>query len=117
MKKKGIIIVCVLCLLFTGLFTGAGPVAAATSVTASNGSASSVQSAINTVQSTGGGTVYIPAGTFNLGGSVTVPANVSLIGAGAGKTVLRTSGPFKDLPEEWTCPICGAGKKMFRPLG
>ncbi len=21
---------------------------------------------------------------------------------------------FADLPEDWKCPICGAGKKMFR---
>lgn len=21
--------------------------------------------------------------------------------------------PFEDLPENWTCPICGAGKKNF----
>ena len=24
--------------------------------------------------------------------------------------------PFQDLPEDWKCPICGAGKRMFRPL-
>jgi len=23
---------------------------------------------------------------------------------------------FAELPETWCCPICGAGKKMFRPL-
>ena len=23
---------------------------------------------------------------------------------------------FDDLAEDWKCPICGAGKKMFRPL-
>ena len=23
---------------------------------------------------------------------------------------------FEDLPDDWKCPICGAGKKMFRPL-
>jgi len=23
---------------------------------------------------------------------------------------------FTELPEEWKCPVCGAGKKMFRPL-
>lgn len=23
---------------------------------------------------------------------------------------------FKDLPEEWRCPVCGAGKKMFKPV-
>lgn len=24
--------------------------------------------------------------------------------------------PFKDLEESWRCPVCGAGKKMFKPL-
>jgi len=24
---------------------------------------------------------------------------------------------FEDLPEDWKCPICGAGKRMFRRLG
>ncbi|MCK8603559.1 rubredoxin [Syntrophobacteraceae bacterium DRH4] len=23
---------------------------------------------------------------------------------------------FADLPEDWKCPVCGAGKKMFRPV-
>jgi rubredoxin len=23
--------------------------------------------------------------------------------------------PFKDLPAEWVCPICGAGKDEFSP--
>lgn len=25
--------------------------------------------------------------------------------------------PFSALPEDWVCPICGAGKDMFAPLG
>jgi rubredoxin len=24
---------------------------------------------------------------------------------------------FKDLPDDWKCPACGAGKKMFKQLG
>ena len=24
--------------------------------------------------------------------------------------------PFSDLPDNRKCPVCGAGKKMFRPL-
>ena len=24
---------------------------------------------------------------------------------------------FKDLPDDWKCPVCGATEKMFRPLG
>lgn len=23
---------------------------------------------------------------------------------------------FQDLPEQWVCPVCGAGKRHFRPL-
>jgi rubredoxin len=23
---------------------------------------------------------------------------------------------FEDLPEDWTCPLCGAGKHMFNPI-
>lgn len=23
---------------------------------------------------------------------------------------------FEDLPDNWTCPLCGAGKHMFNPL-
>lgn len=24
--------------------------------------------------------------------------------------------PFADIPDDWHCPVCGAGKKMFKPL-
>jgi rubredoxin len=24
---------------------------------------------------------------------------------------------FEDLPDDWKCPICGAGKKMFKSMG
>ncbi|HMK54695.1 MAG TPA: rubredoxin [Methanobacteriaceae archaeon] len=23
---------------------------------------------------------------------------------------------FEDLPDDWTCPMCGAGKEMFKPM-
>jgi len=23
--------------------------------------------------------------------------------------------PFEDLPEDWVCPVCGAGREMFEP--
>lgn len=23
--------------------------------------------------------------------------------------------PFKDLPEDWVCPLCGVGKDLFEP--
>ena len=32
-----------------------------------------------------------------------------------GKIPAGTS--FADLPEDWHCPVCGAGKKMFKKLG
>jgi len=32
-----------------------------------------------------------------------------------GKIPQRTR--FKDLAADWKCPVCGAGKKMFKPLG
>ena len=31
------------------------------------------------------------------------------------KTPAGTS--FADLPDDWHCPVCGAGKKMFKKLG
>jgi len=24
---------------------------------------------------------------------------------------------FEDLPDDWVCPICGAGKEDFEPIG
>jgi len=24
--------------------------------------------------------------------------------------------PFDELPADWKCPVCGASKKMFRPM-
>jgi rubrerythrin len=29
----------------------------------------------------------------------------------------RTGTSFAELPEDWHCPVCGAGKKMFKKLG
>lgn len=25
--------------------------------------------------------------------------------------------PFEELPDDWECPDCGAGKEYFEPLG
>ena len=25
--------------------------------------------------------------------------------------------PFEDLPDDWVCPACGAGKDMFQKMG
>jgi len=32
------------------------------------------------------------------------------------KNKTPTGTAFKDLPETWKCPVCGAGTKFFRPL-
>lgn len=24
--------------------------------------------------------------------------------------------PFEDLPDDWTCPVCGAAKEQFEPV-
>jgi rubredoxin len=24
---------------------------------------------------------------------------------------------FEDLPDDWKCPCCGVGKKLFQPIG
>ena len=29
------------------------------------------------------------------------------------KGKIQKGTQFKDLPDDWKCPICGAGKKMF----
>ncbi len=33
------------------------------------------------------------------------------------KGKIKKGTGFEDLPEDWKCPVCGATKKMFRPLG
>ena len=30
-------------------------------------------------------------------------------------TDIKAGTPFEALPEEWVCPICGAGKDQFEP--
>jgi len=29
---------------------------------------------------------------------------------------IKPGTSFSDLPEDWTCPICGAAKESFEPL-
>jgi hypothetical protein len=67
------------------------------SLTASSGLPSDIQTAVNAVVAAGGGTVFIPSGTFTFnpptnGVGVTIPyTNVALniIGAGIGNTILQ----------------------------
>ena len=62
-------------------------------IIAESGFAGEIQSAANEAYRSGGGVVFIPEGDFVLNGSVTIRDNVEVVGAGIGKTVLRTSGP------------------------
>ena len=33
------------------------------------------------------------------------------------KGKIKAGTSFADLPDDWHCPVCGAGKKMFKKLG
>lgn len=35
--------------------------------------------------------------------------------AGDPENGIEPGTPFEDLPHDWACPICGAGKDMFEP--
>lgn len=35
---------------------------------------------------------------------------------GEPKVGVEPGTKFKDLPEDWKCPFCGAGKHLFKPL-
>jgi hypothetical protein len=52
---------------------------------------SAVQATLNAASAAGGGTVFFPKGTYmiNAGVGISVPANVSLLGAGPGASVIR----------------------------
>jgi rubredoxin len=30
---------------------------------------------------------------------------------------IQPNTPFENLPEDWVCPVCGAGKDMFEKYG
>ena len=48
-----------------------------------------IQSAINAVSAAGGGTIYLPAGTFRVTTTINVASNINLVGAGIGTTVIK----------------------------
>jgi rubredoxin len=33
------------------------------------------------------------------------------------KNGIQPNTPFEKLPEDWVCPVCGAGKDMFEKYG
>jgi hypothetical protein len=70
-----------------------GTIAQGNIVNAASGSVADIQTAVNSVASTGG-RVYVPAGTFDWtpSSTVTIPSGVSIVGAGKGVTILRLVG-------------------------
>jgi len=54
-----------------------------------------IQSAINAVPSTGG-TVFIPAGTYDIHSSIVPKSNLTIIGEGIGITILKGHAALKD---------------------
>jgi len=32
------------------------------------------------------------------------------------KGKIHKGTPFSEIPDDWKCPVCGAGKQRFRPL-
>ena len=69
-----------------------GPPAGVSGAVAKSGSATDIQSAVNSVYRDGGGVVYIPEGDFSLNGNINIRSNITLAGAGIDKTILRTRG-------------------------
>ena len=66
------------------------------SITAKSGSPVDIQTAVNAIVALGGGTVYVPAGTFTFNPTVSGAVNITftkvpinIIGAGIGVTILR----------------------------
>lgn len=52
-----------------------------------------IQAAIDAANAIGGGTIVIPAGTYQVTTALTIPGNnINIVGAGMGATILRRSG-------------------------
>jgi len=69
----------------------------ATNVTVPAGG--NIQSAINTVSASGGGTVILDSGTWTITSALTLPSNVVLDGAGTPATTLSTSDAINVIEE------------------
>ena len=37
--------------------------------------------------------------------------------AGAPESGIEAGTAFEDIPEDWVCPVCGAGKEAFKAQG
>ena len=67
--------------------------------TGTNDCASAINSAMSALSSAGGGTLYIPAGTFKVGSTLSIYQNVSVRGAGRDATILKSSAATA----MWSC--------------
>lgn len=56
----------------------------------------SVQGAVDAAELAGGGTVFLPAGTYDLEASLAVPSNVRILGAGVGAAIIRAHNNLAD---------------------
>ena len=73
-----------------------GRISSLSVVNATSGSPADIQAAVNAVNSAGGGTVYIPAGTFHWNGQrVTIPGGVSIIGSIEGSGMIEKVREYK----------------------
>lgn len=88
--------------LVTGLTAiGTGTVVMPGQTVAASDIGSSLQAAIDRVGAAGGGTVILPAGSFTLGKSVfTRYNNVSIVGAGSGKTTLTVPASYRPTKDD-----------------
>ena len=84
-------------------------------VTATTGTPSDIQTAVDVVISNGGGTVYIPSGTFNWNGeTVNLIGGVNIHGMGVGSTILLQQDPA---PHPVMFKINGSNGRQTRITG
>lgn len=61
--------------------------------------ANALINAINALSSAGGGTIYMPAGTYKISSDITWKSNVNLVGDGIGQTVIKLYGSARIVRE------------------
>lgn len=60
-----------------------------------------IQNAINAASTAGGGGVFFPRGTYKITAAITVPARVTLVGAGREATIIKRSAADFDMFRYW----------------
>jgi hypothetical protein len=70
--------------------------------------AQSFNAAIDHIQSTGGGELYIPAGTYRCGSTIALCKDLKMVGAGRGASVIRFTHSGRGVPD-------GSGLRMVSP--